>query len=166
MRTRKILIGGWLVLGTCALAWAGAWFRVACTQEVVLVEAKPSGELVWTNHPDGGTARVEVAYWADGYWDARVPLTNQVVSGDLVRVTQTLGAVPASHMTCSHQLHKLVQAKARFFADNPDSPSVALFNLIPAYLDEVPVCPDGGFYMLGNKFTDPTCSFAASGHTI
>jgi hypothetical protein len=145
-------------------AQTGIWFRVVATQETVIVSATPDS-VSWTNHPAGGTATVHCTFWADGYWNKRLPLTGVEVSGNMARAWFTLGTNAAQAITCSHTLHLIANAKARYFADNPGGFNVALFDLYPAYLADIPVCPSGGIYMLGARFMDPLCS-VGNGHSL
>ena len=149
-----------------AVAQDIAYYRVASTQQTVIVSSAGDGTLVWTNSNPNSSCTVVWSFWLDGFWMSNAACSSIVTNGTAMSTfVQVPDRVP-NKCACIHNLYRLLQAELSYKKDNNLSwgDYISPWSLLPYLGGKLPFCPDGGFYCLNNLGWDPTCNIA--GHTL
>jgi len=65
----------------------------------------------------------------------------------------------SSHLECFNQMYAVEGAKEQFAIEHEGRAPASIDELIPTYLEHLPMCPSGGTIHLGDMQTPASCSF-------
>ena len=81
-------------------------------------------------------------------------------AGQATNVTTTYNSETWTLSPCTINLRQLDGAMNLYAADHDDMPPMGIPDLVPGYLTDLPLCPQGGTYVLSSP---PQCSVEGHG---